>query len=348
MKKGFRWLGFALLVASVLLIAVSCAGTGNKNQFKVPEEFASIEQYSTPYQIQVDGKLHFYFLASEGMKIDNPDSGGTKWGDSCLIVLPDGQIILIDTGFKEYSPLLTLNLMKMGVTKIDYFINSHPHGDHSAAFYQGDYFILKNFEVGHFIYGGTYNSVWSVPHLWDYLGEQYNIPVDAYKAGDTFTIGDLTFEVYNPLESMFGQTFNTTPDVNNSSLVFKLKYGDFTALFTGDLYAAQESKLVEIYGDELQADLLKIPHHGHNTSSTRVFANAVKPKIAVATGYVPIEQQLYVNYTKNGAKVLFDYADGYIHVWTDGNGFEYETSRERTLTLYDKLEAGSPALEKLK
>ena len=349
MFKGIRRFGIsAVLVLTFLLLAVSCASTKEK-AFEVPAELAEYEQYSWNWQVPKDEKLHFFFMATEGLKMSNPDSGGEKWGDCCLIILPDGQTILIDTGFQDFAPLMTLNLKKMGISKIDYFILSHAHSDHAGATFLGDFLIFDRFEIGKIIYGATFNSAWSDPELIENRAKLYKIPVETYKAGDSFEIGGVHFDVYNPQEDMVRVIASATPDVNNASFVFKMTYGTFTALFTGDLYAAQEAKLVELYGDRLDADLLKIPHHGHNTSSTRIWADAVTPKIAVATGNVAIEQMQYVNYTINGSKVLFDRIDGYIHVWSDGTGEPgYETSRQRPASFYDKLEAGTPAIEKLK
>ena len=349
MFKGIRRFGIsAVLVLTILFLAVSCAST-KSNEFKAPADLQDYVQYSIPYEKPEDGKLHFFFMATEGLKMSNPDSGGEKWGDSCLIFLPDGKTILIDTGFQDYAPLLTLNLMKMGVSKIDYFILSHPHSDHAGGLFLGDYMLFDHFEIGQIIYGATFNSIWSDPQLIENRAALYKIPVMSVKAGDRFEISGIVFDIFNPQEEMVRTSSSITPEVNNGSLVMKMTYKDFTALFTGDIYAAQEAKLVDLYGDKLDSDLLKIPHHGHNTSSTRAWADAVKPEIAVATGNVAIEQMQYVNYTVNDSKVLFDRIDGYIHVWTDGvSATQYETGRQRPTSFYDKLEAGTPAIEKLK
>lgn len=120
-------------------------------------------------------------------------------------------------------------------------------------------------------------------------------------------------------------------DVNNSSMVLRMDYGEFSALFTGDIYAAKEAQLVAAYSDVLDVDLLKIPHHGYSTSNTTAFANATSPVVAVATGYVQMPVSICNNYRKSGAQVLFDYVDGYIHVWSDVmQNIGWETSKERT------------------
>ena len=129
-----------------------------------------------------------------------------------------------------------------------------------------------------------------------------------------------------------------TPDINNNSIVLRIDYGDFSALFTGDIYMLKENELVKEKPELLDVDLLKIPHHGHTTSNGRRFGDAVTPQLAVATGRIVLDSSVYYNYTKHGSKVLMDYCDGYIHVTTDGSEISWEHSRERTIDYYDKFE----------
>lgn len=63
-------------------------------------------------------------------------------------------------------------------------------------------------------------------------------------------------------------------DLNNNSLVFKLQYGEFSMLFTGDIEAKTENDLVSRYGKKLQSTVLKVAHHGSSTSSTYNFLKA--------------------------------------------------------------------------
>ena len=70
-------------------------------------------------------------------------------------------------------------------------------------------------------------------------------------------------------------------DLNNNSLVFKLQYGEFSMLFTGDIEAKTENDLVSRYGKKLQSTVLKVAHHGSSTSSTYNFLKAVQPQLAL-------------------------------------------------------------------
>lgn len=69
--------------------------------------------------------------------------------------------------------------------------------------------------------------------------------------------------------------------LNNNSIVTKLIYGKFQMLFTGDIEKIAEEKIVEKYGEQLESTIIKVAHHGSNTSSIESFINAVQPQIAL-------------------------------------------------------------------
>ena len=169
--------------------------------------------------------------------------------------------------------------------------------------------------------------------------EDHGIPWQAISEGFTLDIGEVHLQVISPSSDLVGQTLETTPDINNSSIVLRMDYRDFSALFTGDIYNVKERDLTKNKADLLDVDLLKMPHHGNSqTSNGKDFALAISPVLVVATGRTPIDSMTYYYYTKQGARVLFDYCDGYIHAFTDGEEITWEHSRERTTDYYDKFE----------
>ena len=90
--------------------------------------------YNVAEKAKEDGKLHYYFMSNEGIVI-KPDGGASeyKWGDSCLIVFPDGQTMLIDSGFYKVRQIIIGNLQQMGIKTLDYLVISHPHSDHHGG-----------------------------------------------------------------------------------------------------------------------------------------------------------------------------------------------------------------------
>ena len=94
----------------------------------------------------------------------------------------------------------------------------------------------------------------------------------------------------------------------------------------------READIIELYGAELDVDLLKVPHHGNGiTSNSEAFVNAVSPELAVATGFEVIQTKIQQRYEAAGATLLGDRTYGYVHVTTDGESMTYETSREEPL-----------------
>ena len=267
----------------------------------------------------------------------NSNDEPEKWGDSCLVVFPTGEVMLIDAGMPDFGRILMRNLERLGVKKIDYLLISHQHDDHAGSFYVPGG-IPEHFEIGMMFYNGTYNAGWPDPHLLENICDQYGIPREVVSEGWTMDIGDVHLRVLSPSPESVGTAYNKTELINNASILLRFDYGDFSALFTGDIYQRQEDVLVREKAELLDVDLLKIPHHGEPTSSSRAFAEAVSPKLAVATGRLFVQDYQYKTYTRTGAKVRFDLLDGYIRVRSDGTSMEWDQSRERETDHFDKLE----------
>ena len=70
-------------------------------------------------------------------------------------------------------------------------------------------------------------------------------------------------------------------DLNNNSIVAKLRYNKFSVLFTGDIEKSEENILNKYTSNQLKSDVIKVAHHGSRTSSSEEFIKAVKPKVAL-------------------------------------------------------------------
>ena len=114
-----------------------------------------------------------------------------------------------------------------------------------------------------------------------------------------------------------------------------MTYGDFSVLFTGDLYKQGDKVLTELYGSELKSTVLKAPHHGEfYTSNNPAFVRAVSPEIAVIQDdqylRLPISKFVISKiYKKAGSKLLYRHSAGYILITS--NGSEYSV-KEKTFT----------------
>lgn len=341
MKKRLqKWV--CTVLALLLPLTMTACGEGGDAGADVPEE---LKPYVIPWEVDAiaqakeSGTMEFYFMASLGMEVgaEGSTEDVQKWGDSCLIVFPDGTTMLIDGGMPKYAQVLIQNLKKLGIEKLDYVVISHQHNDHMGGLiYDG---VMAQVEVGKVYYNGTLNYESTNPQRLEQFLKEHKLDNEVLNTGDELNIGGVDIEVLWPGEEENGVGYDSATDLNNRSLLMRFDYGEFSALFTGDLYSATEKKLVDLYGDKLDVDLVKIPHHGHKTSSSAEFGAAVSAEIAVATGYVGMPTLQYYAYTQNGTRVMMDYMDGYIHITGHDDGtLDWETSQKRESDFYAGLD----------
>lgn len=200
-------------------------------------------------------------------------------GDSCLIRTTSNKVILIDGGkgingeYDYGKNVIGPYLLDHGITKIDYVIVSHYDSDHCG----GLFYILENFKVNNIIIGKQYSEY---VNLMSFLNIQKakKINLIVVESGS-----NLNFDKYTNAKVFFPNTKNKIyeNEINNNSLVFKLYYKNISMLFTGDIEEEAERVLIDLYGENLKSDILKVGHHGSKTSSTREFINFVRPKIAL-------------------------------------------------------------------
>ena len=258
-----------------------------------------------------------------------------KSGDSTILTSPDGKVMVIDAGNPSTYVDVDRALKALGITRIDYLVASHPHVDHIGSFAQ----LIRNYEVG-----AVYTSevVYPTSHYKNYMAaiEQTNTPHIILKDGDSFMFGEhVLVEVLHPLpgvEYYDGYPNSSTQFINNLSVVMKLTFNESTFLFTGDLYTDGERSVVERHGERLRADILKVPHHGDSTSSSKRFREAVQAKVGVMMHDAIADLNVYKKYRREETIVYISSIDGSVLVSTTGDG-EYivMTQYDRTTTFLD-------------
>ncbi len=189
-----------------------------------------------------EGKLQLHFI----------DVGQ---GDAALLILPTGERIMIDTGTKESGEAILAHLAKWEVSALDLVILSHNHDDHAG----GLSVLTDAIPVGGVLYTGE-------------APPDCVLPLREVTAGDAFAIGAVRFSFLGPLSE---------EGTENRSLILRIDYGERSFLFTGDAEVGEEDLLLRTAPALLDADLLKVGHHGSDTSSTEAFLLAVSPAVAV-------------------------------------------------------------------
>ena len=196
-------------------------------------------------------------------------------GDSEYIELPNGKNVLIDGGPNPTTPLEQF-LSQHHVAKIDYVVLTHPHLDH----YSGLEYVFSHLQVSNFYDTREDNTgaatIKSLRAKINAMGVNVLYPA----AGDTLNWdpGEVQVKVLNGCPTP-GAT-NSGPVLNDCSIVIKVTYRNTSILYTGDMQADVEATLVSTYGSQLQADVLKVGHHGSKTASSVAFLNMVRPKTA--------------------------------------------------------------------
>lgn len=241
-------------------------------------------------------------------------------GDSILVQFPNGKNMLVDAGKNDSASTITNYLKNNGVEKIDYLIGTHPHEDHIGSLDA----VIKDFEIG---------EVWmpkattNTKTFRDILTAVKNkgLQINTAKAGvSMLEDGNLSVKVLAPC----GTTYE---DLNNYSAVIKVKYGDIAFLLTGDAEELSEKEILAS-GADLRAQVLKVGHHGSNSSTSPEFLKSVNPKYAVISvgagnDYHHPHQVTLNKLQKAGVTVLRTDERGTIVFTTDGREVAQNTTK---------------------
>jgi competence protein ComEC len=221
----------------------------------------------------VYGYISFERRFNNDLRVSFFDVGN---GDAILIEGPKGARILIDGGGLhkgEYDigkSILTPILLSKKIRTFDYVINTHPHADHIG----GIPYIVANFSVRCFAASNYFIKEEKFIELMKLI-RQKGIPTRTLRTGDTISLPD-GFEIITLSPDANG----SFEDLNNASLVLKATHRDISFLLTGDIGSDVEEHLI-MSNRKIQANILKIPHHGSRYSSSLSFLRAVKPDLAV-------------------------------------------------------------------
>ncbi len=293
-KIIYTILAISLVIISVLL----------KNKFNIGK-VEDINNYKDIIEennnTSVNGNLYIHFI---------------DVGQADAIYINNGNnSMLIDAGKNDTANELVNYLKEQHIDSLDYVIATHPHEDHIGGMDE----VLNNFKIDKILMPDKVTTTKTYENLLLAIknnGCEKIIP----KVGEEYNLGNASFTILAP-------NSNNYEELNNYSIVIKLKYGNNTFLFSGDAETLSEDEILKNNID-LKCDLLKVGHHGSSTSTSLKFLNAVNPKYAVISvgkdNQYNLPKKTVMNRLKNNnIKVYRTDESGTIIAVSDGNNITF-------------------------
>ena len=185
----------------------------------------------------------------------------------CSLVLCDGHAMLIDGGESSESSKVYAYLKQHGVSHLDYMVATHAHSDHIGGLSGALNYATVDTA---FCPVTDYDSK-TFDSMVKYLDKQ-GIGITVPSAGDEFMLGSAHVQILGPQKNY--------DDPNDTSIVMKVTYGETSFLFTGDAERTAEADILDA-GYDLSSTVLKVGHHGSDTSTSYLFLREIMPEYAV-------------------------------------------------------------------
>jgi competence protein ComEC len=252
-------------------------------------------------------------------------------GDSLLISFPDSKLMLVDGGGVLSFGQATHSRMDIGedvvspylwsrsIRKIDVVALTHAHDDHAGGLPA----IIENFHPAELWTGATApSSAWTAIRQ---KARSENVKITPLTSGRSFVFGGAHVEVISPPADYIPADSPT----NDDSLALRITYGQRSFLLTGDMEKPMERRALADL-QPLRADVLKVGHHGSNTSSIDPFLDAVSPIYAVISdgfenSFHHPHPKVLERLIEHHAGILRTDRDGLVTIRTDGRAISVET-----------------------
>ena len=270
------------------------------------ELFANADLSGAP--VTPEGELQVYFI-----DVGNADS----------ILIRQGEVnALIDAGERGDGDDVFAYLNRQGVKKLDLVIATHPHADHIGGMAD----VIGGITIDKFVM--SFMPEDETPTTATYLNmltalDEKNVTVEEAKLGTEYALGTARLTVLGPLSE--------SDEANNVSVVTRLTFGERSFLFMGDAETDVEQELLTS-GRLLSADVIKVGHHGSNTSSSQAFLSKVDPDFAIVpcgkgNSYGHPHDEVLTRLDKMDVEVYRADVHGHIAIATDGKNLTISTQK---------------------
>lgn len=243
-------------------------------------------------------------------------------GDSALVELPDGKVMLIDAGEASASQSVLDALEAAGVDEIDYLVATHPHADHIG----GMEAVLDTYDVDEVWMPDAPDTTETYEGFLDAVDAE-GCSVEEAVAGEEIVGEDAgyTVDVLAPSDDVDSE------DMNDYSAIVKVTYGDTALLFTGD---ASAQEIVD--ANPGHVDVLKAAHHGSETGTNAEVMTETTPEFVVMSyaegnSYGHPDQSTLDAVSAAGATAYSTAANGNVTATSDGEQVSVETEKNGTI-----------------
>lgn len=254
-------------------------------------------------------------------------------GDATFIELPNKETMLIDAGEKQEGKTVVNYIKDLGYDTIDYVIGTHPHSDHIGGLEE----VINTFNIKNIYMPKVVANSKIYEDLLLSIKNKGNTVKKTYVGVNLIESDELNASFLSPTKEEYS-------NLNNYSAVLKITYGNNTFLFMGDAEIEVEKDISSF----ASCDVLKVGHHGSDTSSSLDFIKSVNPKYAIISvgkdnkyGH-PVESILK-RYQENNTEIYRTDLNGTVKVIADGNSITID--KEPNIANVSNIEVPNLSLE---